>query len=87
MDFKALQKSTDLYLILGENHITEKQKLEPANHYKPALFSVKLQKHVTSMSSRDAGQRIPCFDRCVFDENAQRISVDGRSKRIEIFAC
>ena len=40
MDFKALQKSTDLYLILGENHITEKQKLEPANHYKPATVQV-----------------------------------------------
>ena len=44
MDFKALQKSTDLYLILGENHITEKQKLEPANHYKPATVQCKTSK-------------------------------------------
>ena len=26
------------------------------------------------------------FDRCVFDENAQRISVDARPKRIEMYA-
>ena len=25
-------------------------------------------------------------NRCVFDENAQRISVDGRPKRIEMYA-
>ena len=25
------------------------------------------------------------FNRCVFDENAQRISVDGRTKRIEMY--
>ena len=27
-----------------------------------------------------------CSNRCVFDENAQRISADGRPKRVELYA-
>ena len=30
MDFKPLQRATNLYFTLGENHMTKKHKLKPA---------------------------------------------------------
>ena len=52
MDFNPLQRNPQIYITLGENHMTEKRKLEPAINIKSSeLVSRKLKKkHVTSMT-------------------------------------
>ena len=51
MDFNPLQRNPQIYITLGENHMTEKRKLEPSINIKSSeLVSRKLKKNVTSMT-------------------------------------
>ena len=45
MDFNPLQRNPQIYITLGENHMTEKRKLEPSINIKSSeLVSRKLKK-------------------------------------------
>ena len=47
MDFNPLQRNPQIYITLGENHMTEKHKLEPAINIKSSeLVSRKLKKNM-----------------------------------------
>ena len=47
MDFNPLQRNPQIYITLGENHMTEKRKLEPAINIKSSeLVSRKLKKNM-----------------------------------------
>ena len=57
------KKSTNLYLALGENHITVKANNWSAENFKKARELNELAPEPV-IPSCDSGQRIPCFDSC-----------------------